>query len=437
MSIRTWWKRLIGETPARRRSGQSFDRSAQALEPRELLTVFSTETVANTTRVLNQIDVATASNGTDRSVAVWVHLASPTNADIRAQLFDNNGVKTGPEIQVADTTKSELKPAVAMDSLGNFVVTWQVLQTTRAVDVVYYGLTKQRVPTPVNPAPSDPPPRNVIDIAAQRFDSNGSPMGNRLIVANSSIDEFDPSIAMTPQGPFVISYTAQVSTTNQDIRARLFFANGSTQRDITVASASNFNECRSSVGRANDGRIVVAYESTRANTNDSNIQLARISPSGIVQAVDAVATSGSSDDERPSVSVDRFGNSVVVWEHFRSPTNRDIWSRTVSSIGQLGSVVTVTSGLYDEDLPTVAMHPSNGSYVVGFVSNNERVIVAEVSSAGVVERRANLVTGSFAPSITMFEDGQYIVAYDRLVSASRDILFRRGQFGGGGTIGSP
>lgn len=436
MGIRTWWQRLR-RSPARRRPGRNVDRSAQSLEPRELLTVFSTETVANTTRVLNQIDVATASNSNGRSVAVWVHLSSPTNADIRAQLFESNGVKSGPEIQIARTTKSELKPAVAMDVLGNFVVTWQVLQTTRAVDVVYYGLTKQRVPTPVNPPPSDPPPRNVIDILAQRFDANGSPIGNTLIVANSTIDEFDPSIAMTPQGPFVISYTAQVSASNQDVRARLFFANGSTQRDIDVASTSSFNECRSSVGRANDGRIVVAYESTRANSNDSNIQLARISPSGIVQAVDAVATSGSSDDERPSLSVDRFGNSVVVWEHFRSPTNRDIWSRTVSSIGQLGSVVTVASGLFDEDLPTVAMHPSNGTYVVAFVSNNDRVIVAEVSAAGVVERRVNLASGSFAPSLTMFDDGQYLVTYDRLISASRDVLFRRGQFGGGGTIGSP
>lgn len=406
----------------------------QQLEPRELLTVFGNEVVANSTRVLNQIDSATATTPDGRSVVVWVHLASPTNADIRAQLFDAQGAKDGPEVQVASSRKSELKPSVAMDALGNFVVSWQVLETTRVVDVVYYGLTKQRLPVPVFPPPSDPPPRNVIDVTAQRFDARGVPIGSLLTVANSNVDEFDPSVAMSALGAFVVSYTVQTSTTNQDIRARLFASNGSVQRDVVVASDPNRNEQHSTTARTPDGRFVVAYDSTRRNAVDSDVWLARFTAFGNLQSTEAVSATSNSDDERPAVSVDNNGNATVVWEHFRSTTNRDIYARTMKAIGASSSILTVSASLFDEDLPAVAMHPTDGTAVVAFVSNNTRVRVAELSRAGVVDQVADFAADSFAPSVSMQADGRYFVSYDRLISASRDVLLRRGRFGPGGTM---
>gem|GEM_PF-3147950 len=434
MRLVDWWRSQFRCSAQRRRAAVASGVVAQQLELRQLLTTFAPEVVVNSTRALPQIDSASATAPDGRSIVVWVHLASPTNADLRAQRFDANGAKAGPEIQVARTNRSELKPAVAIDAIGNFVVTWQVLATTRAVDVVYYGLTKQRVPVPVNPPPSDPPPRHVIDILARRFDASGTPVGGVLIVANTNVDEFDPSIAMTPLGAFVVSYTTQTTANQQDLRARLFSATGAVQRDVIVANSAAHDEQRSSVSRSPDGKFVIAYESTRRNGTESDIWLRRFSASGDLQSVEAVAVAVNSDDERPSVSVDRQGLAVVVWEHFRSPTNRDIQARSMPTVGLTGLACTISSSVFDEDLPVVAVHPTNGTYVVAFVSNHTRVRVAEVSVTGRVERVANLAADSSAPSISLTEDGRYGVTYDRLINASRDILRRRGRFGPGGTI---
>src|SRR5207245_1448953 len=96
----------------------------ETLEDRVLPSLSGSQMLVNST-ILNpdiQPAAATSSNGT--SVVVWTVVKPGYDRDIKAQRFDAYGHKIGGEITVAGTRSPERNASVAMDSHGNFVVTW-------------------------------------------------------------------------------------------------------------------------------------------------------------------------------------------------------------------------------------------------------------------------------------------------------------------------
>src|SRR5205823_3506576 len=131
--------RLLGLRP--RRGGRPAARppapsrlTCEALERREVLSTFGQFHVNTNTQDL-QYDSASASSASGRSVVVWRHNYSPSDIDIHAQIYNADGSPFGGEIVVADTSKNEYSPSVAMDAAGNFVVTWMLQYSSTDVDI--------------------------------------------------------------------------------------------------------------------------------------------------------------------------------------------------------------------------------------------------------------------------------------------------------------
>jgi hypothetical protein len=100
---------------------------------------------------------------------------------IYAQRYNSNGVPQGSEFRVNSyTRKNQIYQNIAMDSNGNFVITWQS-----------YGQDY-----------------NFNGIYAQRYNSNGVPQGSEFRV-NSFItgEQMNPSIAMDSTGNFVVAWS--------------------------------------------------------------------------------------------------------------------------------------------------------------------------------------------------------------------------------------
>ena len=83
---------------------------------------------SNTTTGHFQFDAKSASSLNGSSVVVWIDELTPTNRDILAQRFNSAGDKIGPEIVVSNSSLNDTEPAVAMDSQGDFVVSWTQTQ---------------------------------------------------------------------------------------------------------------------------------------------------------------------------------------------------------------------------------------------------------------------------------------------------------------------
>ncbi len=195
-----------------------------------------------TLRLKGEADVAVDRDG--NFVTVWV-AGTPAGSRVFGQRYNSDGTTRGPEFDVAtSSTGLHTAPSVAMNpTTGEFVVVWEVRNAAGTGLGVYgqrFGFTTGRqgselpifVP-PVSERPSSLQPfaaqvaradngsfvviwRNpgagghFIDVLGQRYDNAGAPVGARLvIVADETIPDSRPQIAMSPAGDFVVAWDDQ------------------------------------------------------------------------------------------------------------------------------------------------------------------------------------------------------------------------------------
>jgi hypothetical protein len=179
-------------------------------------------------------DVAADANG--RFVVVWMQERS-TNT-IMARLFDPNGTPAAEPFEVSTTAISSItRPAVAMTSLGRFVIVWD----------------------------GDPNRASEDDIHARLYDPNAQPAGEPFVVntLREGAQQW-PQVAMNDANEFVVVWDHDTGDPNAatDIFARRFNTAGQ-----PVGEPSQLNtytqdrQRRPAVAMADDGSVIAAWES--------------------------------------------------------------------------------------------------------------------------------------------------------------------------------
>jgi hypothetical protein len=126
-------------------------------------------------------------------VVVW---ADGALSRVFAQLFSSNGSPASGEFQVNTHTSSEKRvPDVAVSSTGSFIVTW----SSMGQDGDDWG------------------------IFGQHYASNGSALGTEFLVNTYTPDfQFDPSVAWTGTGSFVVAWYGPKGSYYTDVFGRRF-----------------------------------------------------------------------------------------------------------------------------------------------------------------------------------------------------------------------
>ena len=366
----------------------------EPLEPRVALSLVGSEFLVNSTTRNGQFACDNASSSNGMSVAVWVDTNSNTDNDIRAQLYNSNGGRTGPEIVVDYSTIDSGEPAVAMDSRGNFVVTWTNFL-----------------------------PGGNSDVEGRVYNSAGTPVTGIFAVANTGRPEHASDVAMDANGNFVVSYTFDYSSSDQDIYAQRYSNTG--LQLIMVATTGN-NETRSSVAMAPDGRFDIAYE-YQYSSLDHDIYLNRYTTAGGLVGHHAISTSGD-QELTPSVAMNNFGDAVVAYTW---PGH--IKARRVSSSGLVGGEIDVES-TYQMQMnttgPSVALSRTGRSFVVAYDSfpldSGPNTQVTEVSTSDTIVARYTTGRDSL-PAISIDGNGYYFLTYNSNdVSGDSNIFGRFG-----------
>jgi hypothetical protein len=266
------------------------------------------------------------------------------------------------------------------------------------------------------------------NIKAQRYFANGARNGTTIQVATSTLDEYDPSVAMDQSGNFVISYTA-ANSTNSDILARRYASNGALLGAFPVANSSA-TESRSSVARSPDGRFSIAYE-VPIGSNE-NIVLKRYNATGGLLGTHTVG-SDARDELQADVAMDRYGNTVVVWTLQYGGSDYDIKARKVYQNGFMDALMNIESSGLTDISPTVAMDLDDAEFVVAYnqVSSNgtNNLIVRELTGNGTLKSVTNLGPAYFAPALAINDSDVYFMAYTKLndpTDSSLGIFGRRG-----------
>jgi hypothetical protein len=139
----------------------------------------------------HQLRPSVAADSAGNFIVAWQSaLQDDGGRGVFAQRYASNGTPMGPEFRVNSyTTGSQGYPSVASDQAGNFVVTWSSYDQDGAM----WG------------------------IFCQRYAGNGAALGGEFRVNTyTSSDQVFPSVAADPAGDFVVSWLSRVQDGDGD-----------------------------------------------------------------------------------------------------------------------------------------------------------------------------------------------------------------------------
>jgi hypothetical protein len=217
--------------------------------------------------------------------------------EIRARLFDAQGVAQGGEIAVNTlTASSQRSPALAVDASGNFVVVWRS-----------------------NIAGS-------FELRAQRFNAKAVAQGSELPVnAFRAGDQLAPAVAMDARGNFVVVWENALDD-QFEIRSRRFSAQGvALAEEAAVSSESAGEQFSPAVAMSAHGDFVVTWHGEARG--DAEIRARTFSRQGVARGGELAVNSVSAGTQKSAaVAMNARGDFAVCW-HSDAAGSWDIAAR--------------------------------------------------------------------------------------------------------------
>ncbi|MCP3940968.1 MAG: hypothetical protein GY710_05740 [Desulfobacteraceae bacterium] len=239
-----------------------------------------------------QINPSIAMNENGRFVVVWEDDRDSNGYyQIMARIFDESGnVLTGDFDVNSTATGQQRRPAIAIDSNGNFVVVWE----------------------------DDQDQDGFYDIMARGFDRWGNQIISDFMVNEvQSGQQYKPEIAMSLQGKFVITWEDDNNNNNvYEIMARGFDTAGNETIDgFYVNSVGSGQQYQPDIAMDSNGNFVIVWE----DDNDSNgyyeILARGFDSAGNENISDFHVNSVSSGQQySPKIAMDTIGRFVVSWQ---------------------------------------------------------------------------------------------------------------------------
>lgn len=210
---------------------------------------------------------------------------------IYARGFNADGSERFPAMTVNSTSNGQqLRPAVAMDDNGRFVVTWEDDQDGNG----YY------------------------QILARGFYADGSQRFTDRTVNSASVgQQFRPAIAMAPSGEFVVAWEDDQNNDGKfKIMGRGFTANGGARiADFTVNSVATGHQEYPAIAMDSSGRFVVAWQDDADDNGYFQIRARGFNANGTQRMADFTVNSVAAGQQLwPAIAMDDSGRFVVAWQ---------------------------------------------------------------------------------------------------------------------------
>lgn len=388
------------ESRARRPRRQQL--GLEALEGRQLLSLGG-EFLVNSNVEDNQRTSANASSADgSRSVVVWLNEMPTNDNDVFFRLYDSNGNPIN-EFNIDASVLDAQGPSVAMDANGDFVVTWQRELSNGNEDIVMRRFDRNGNPTSslikvTNTAEDERFPDvamdsigNIVvtferftilasgqvdgDVIAQRYDNQLVPSGTIPVATSDTVRETDPAVAMTPDGRFAIAYQRGNSNLNSkgDIRlARFSSTGGSLGSHVQITNTSTVSEVDPDVAMDNAGNAVVVYQEVgqAGGFTDFNIKARRVNSFGVKgRNVINVATSTTLLEEDPFVAMHPTSRSFVVAYEAR-PIGGGQGSTRVAEFSGADSLVARHTNFFLGDKQAAVSIAGDGDFLVTYTGDN-------------------------------------------------------------------
>ncbi|HEX7401937.1 MAG TPA: T9SS type A sorting domain-containing protein, partial [candidate division Zixibacteria bacterium] len=333
---------------------------------------------------------------------------SAYGSEIYAQRYYSNGAAFGYNFYVNDDVgnNDQDHPEIAADSIGNFVIAWE--------DKRLYSTFRR-------------------EIFAQRYNYTGTPLLGNFPVNNDvdTADQKDPAVAADALGNFVITWE-DGRNWGRDIYAQKYsFAGSGLGPNFRVDDASPSDQSEPDVARDYSGRFAISWKDDR-NGADGDVLLQKYDSSGTtVGSIIQVNDDASGMAQRTaSVAMDSSGNLVLVWQDYRNAGEldflADIYAQRLNWSGFLGSNFKVnadTASAYQ--LSPVVTTNGHNDFVIAWEDwrNNltgKDVYAAAYNSSGTA-LGSNFKVGTYAadgeetsPDVAMNRHSNFVVTWNVL-----------------------
>ena len=375
----------------------------------------------NTTTFTSQSEATVAMDSDGDFVISWTsRFQDGAGYGVYAQRYAAGGARRGAEFRAnATTTGDQYAPSAAMDSDGDFAVAW----TSNGQDGSSYG------------------------VYAQRYAASGDPAGPEFRVNTTTAgSQFDPWVTTDADGDLVVAWAGNGPGDGSGVFGQRFAADGAPVGPEFRASTYTTNsQYAPAVALDADGDLVVVWQSVGQDGSGYGLYGQRYTPNGSRQGGEfRVHVETGGNQTRPAVAVDADGDVVAAWSsldgsgygvyarRFEGP------NRPVASGGPLGPEVRVN---------TTTTGNQNAASVATDAAGSIGIATWQSAPVGRVVVTGQLMDGALRPTgpeflvhtdtesdgdrvddrVAMDADGDFVVTWTQRLpgSLSSDVYARR------------
>ena len=336
-------------------------------------------------------------------VVTWTSYFQPGDdqSGVYAQRYNNAGVAQGGEFRVNTFTDNfQYEPTIGIDSDGDFAIAW----TSGGQDGSGYG------------------------IYAQRYNSAGSPQGGEFQVNTATNDnQSAPSLGMSANGNFVVSWTSNGQDGSEGgVYAQRYNSDGTVAgSEFRVNTTTNGSQAFPSVAMNANGNFIITWQSNGQDGSGAGIYAQRYDSNGSAVGGEFRVNTFTADDQRsPSVSMNDNGAFVIVWESASQDGSQEgVYAQRYDSngaaVGAEFQVNTFTTG--QQKSPEVTMENSGGFFITwesaGQDGDADGVYARQYNSQGQpqgAEFQVNTETANDQnnPAIAVSDNGRLAIAWE-------------------------
>ena len=262
--------------------GQRFDAAGSAV---------GNEFQVNSYTSAEQAVTAIAADAAGRFIVVWQSLYQDGSLDgVFGQRFEASGAPLGNEFRVNSvTTASQVRPSVAADGSGNFVVVWQ--------------------------SPGDFP--GFYDLFGQRFDATGAQAGAEFRVNTYTTSvQMGPAVARSSSGSFLVVWASHEQDGSQyGIYGQRYDAAGvPAGSEFRVNTYTVGDQSAPSAAIDGAGNFIVAWQGPGDGSNLGILGQRYDATGAALGGEFQINTETVNDQQSPKVAADAAGDFVVTWQ---------------------------------------------------------------------------------------------------------------------------
>lgn len=388
-----------------------------------------------------------AMNGNGQSIIIWDGAGAGDSRGVYGQLYDANGAAVGGNFLVNTYIAGvQMDSSVAIDSAGNFVVSWSSLEQTvnYSWDIYFQRFDSQgnklgsetavvqqtgnQDPSRIAMAPNgqfviawNSADANGYGVHAQRYAADGTPVGNSFLVNTATAgDQQIGDIVMNPNGSFIVSFT-DYHVTNGDVYVRRFSSAGTPlSNPVRANTTTSGRQWYSDVEVDSSGNFLVVWEATTQDKGTMGIYGQRFLANGSKYGSEVRLNEISDGDQRiPSVALDAVGDVVVVWSGESAGVGEGVYARYLPfprvSIYD-ASLTEPDAGIENVNVSVVLSNQSLWPTQVSWrTSNGTAVAPADFESAS---RTLVFQPGEISKSVTIAVKGDTMDEYDESLNVS-------------------